>query len=173
MPPDGATAVSGGFAIRPIEPREHAALGAITVAAYEATGEVLDADYAAELRDVSARAGDCDVLVAAAPDGMILGGVTFVPGPGVSMSELEHEDEAGIRMLAVDPAAQGLGVGRALTVACLDRARASGRTGVALFTRPNNEVAQRLYGSLGFVRDAGRDWEYEPGRWLWAFRLVF
>ena len=183
MPPDDPTATTarlttarlttGPFTIRPIDPAEHALLGAITVAAYEATGEVLEADYAAELRDVSARAGDCQVLVAAAPDGTILGGVTYVPGPGASMSELEHEGEAGIRMLAVDPAAQGLGVGRALTVACLDLAREAGRTGVALYTRPNNEVARRLSGSLGFVRDPGRDWRYAPGRRLWAFRLVF
>jgi ribosomal protein S18 acetylase RimI-like enzyme len=172
MPPDDTT-TTDRFTIRPIEPGEHVVLGAITVVAYEATGEALETDYVAELRDVTARAGDCTVLVAAAPDGTILGGVTYVPGPGVSMSELEHDGEAGIRMLAVDPSAQGLGAGRALTVACLDRARAAGRTGVALFTKPENEVAQRLYGSLGFVRDPERDWRYAPGRRLWAFRLVF
>ena len=89
------------------------------------------------------------------------------------MSELERDGEAGIRMLAVDPAAQGLGVGRALTVACLDRAREEGRSGMALYTRPANAPAQRLYASLGFVRDPDRDWEVEPGHWLWAFQRAF
>jgi ribosomal protein S18 acetylase RimI-like enzyme len=76
-------------------------------------------------------------------------------------------------MLAVDPAAQGLGVGRALTLACLERARREGRSGVALYTRPANIPAQRLYASLGFVRDPERDWQYAPKRWLWAYQLTF
>jgi ribosomal protein S18 acetylase RimI-like enzyme len=113
------------------------------------------------------------VLVAVGHDATILGGVAYVPGPENPMSELERDGEAGIRMLAVDPTAQGLGVGRALTVACLDRARAEGRAGMALYTRPANTAAQLLYDSLGFVRDAERDWEYEAGHWLWAFRLAF
>ena len=44
---------------------------------------------------------------------------------------------------------------------------------MALFTRPGNVAAHRLYGSLGFERDPSRDWEYEPGHWLWAFQLAF
>jgi GNAT superfamily N-acetyltransferase len=76
-------------------------------------------------------------------------------------------------MLAVTPVAQGRGVGRALVEAVLDRARAEGRGGIAIYTRPSMRAAHRLYGSMGFERDEWRDWEFEPGEWLWAFRLRF
>ena len=76
-------------------------------------------------------------------------------------------------MLAVDPGAQGGGIGRGLTAACIDRAREDGQAGMALYTRPWNVAAQRLYQSFGFTRDPQRDWEFEPGEWLWAWVLAF
>jgi ribosomal protein S18 acetylase RimI-like enzyme len=172
--PDPAAAPSTtDFSIRPVEPADYVALGRITLEAYEGNRDDLGDDYRDELRDVGGRAAACTVLVAVTADGGLLGGVAYVPGPDNPMSELERDGEAGIRMLAVDPGAQGLGVGRALTVACLDRAREEGRSGMALYTRPANLPAQRLYESLGFVRDPDRDWQYARGRWLWAFQLTF
>ena len=174
MSPDpAASPPSTDFTIRPVDPSEYDALARITLEAYEGNRDDLGDAYRNELRDVGTRAAACPVLVAVAPDGGLLGGVAYVPGPGNPMSELERDGEAGIRMLAVDPDAQGLGVGRALTVACLDRAREDGRSGVALYTRPANIPAQRLYASLGFIRDPDRDWEVEPGHWLWAFQRAF
>ena len=174
MSPDPAAAPSTTeFTIRTVEPAEYDALARITLDAYEGNRDDLGDDYRDELRDVAGRAAACPVLVAIGHDGSVLGGVAYVPGPGNSMSELERDGEAGIRMLAVDPAAQGLGVGRALTVACLDRAHEDGRSGMAIYTRPANVPAQRLYESLGFVRDPDRDWEYEPGHWLWALQREF
>jgi ribosomal protein S18 acetylase RimI-like enzyme len=161
------------FTIRPIVPSDYPAISRITLDAYEGNRDDLGDDYRAELQDIAGRAAVCPVLVAAGHDGTVLGAVAYVPGPENPMSEVERDGEAGIRMLAVDPAAQGLGVGRALTVACMDQARRTGRSGMALYTRPANVAAQRLDESLGFVRDSDRDWEYEPGRWLWAFKLTF
>ena len=66
-------------------------------------------------------------------------------------------------MLAVDPSAGGRGIGRALAQACIDRARAAGRSGVAILTRPSRPVAHGLYTSLGFVRDPSRDYRIRPG----------
>ena len=57
----------------------------------------------------------------------VLGGVTYVPGPGSPFAEFTDPDAAGIRMLAVADDAQGRGVGEALGRACIDRARAAGR----------------------------------------------
>ena len=174
MSPDPAAASpSTDVTIRAVDPADYDALARITLEAYEGNRDDLGDDYRDELRNVAGRAAACPVLVAVAPDGGVLGGVAYVPGPDNPMSELERDREAGIRMLAVDPEAQGLGVGRALTVACLDRARAEGRSGIALYTRPANVPAQRLYESLGFARDPDRDWQYERGRRLWAFQLTF
>jgi ribosomal protein S18 acetylase RimI-like enzyme len=171
--PEPTEAPAEAITIRPIVPTDYPELARITLDAYQGNGDHLDEDYREELLDVPGRAGACPVLVAVGGDGRLLGGVTYVPGPDNPMSELERDGEAGIRMLAVHPNAQGLGVGRALTLACLDHARRAGRSGMALYTLPANLPAQRLYGSFGFVRDPERDWEYEPGRWLWAFQLTF
>ena len=42
----------------------------------------MDAGYAAELADVAGRAALVDVLVDVDDDGRLLGGVTYIPGPG-------------------------------------------------------------------------------------------
>jgi ribosomal protein S18 acetylase RimI-like enzyme len=97
--------------------------------------------------------------------------VTYVPGPG-PLAESEREDEAGFRMLAVAPWAQGRGVGRALVEACIERARADGKAGLAIYTRPSMKMAHRLYESMGFQRDKASDWEFEPGEWLWGYRIT-
>jgi ribosomal protein S18 acetylase RimI-like enzyme len=160
------------FDIRPARPTEYESVGEICVLAYGALEGETDLGYIDELRNVAGRAVLVDVLVAVEPDGALLGTVTYVPGPG-PLAESEREDEAGFRMLAVAPWAQGRGVGRALVEACIERARADGKAGVAIYTRPSMRMAQRLYESLGFERDKADDWEFEPGEWLWGFRLRF
>lgn len=99
--------------------------------------------------------------------------MTYVPGPGTPWSETELDGEAGFRALAVDPEARGRGVGRALATECVERARDSGRRGVAILTRPSMTAAHRLYESLGFVRERSRDWEFAAGEWLWSYVLTF
>ena len=161
------------FTIREITPADFEPLGEITVLAYANRLSPSDAEYLDELRDVAARAAAVPVLVAVDPDGRVLGGVAYVPGPGTALSEGEREGEAGIRMLAVDPAVGGRGIGRALTEACIGRARAEGRVGMSLYTLPTMGVAHRLYESLGFRRDPDRDWEYLPGESLWSYTIRF
>ncbi len=56
-----------------------------------------------------------------------------------------------LKRLWVRPAARGLALGRDLTLAVLDRARAAGRTAVYLDTAPASmAAAHRLYLELGF-----------------------
>ena len=161
------------YTIREVLPDEYEALGDLTVRAYAAIPGETDDGYHPYLRDVASRATSMPVLVAVDGDGRLLGGVSYVPGRGTRYSESERPGEAGFRTLAVDPWAAGRGVGRALAEACIDRARADGRAGLAIYTRPAMVVAHRLYGSLGFRRDPSRDWEFEPGEWLWSFVLRF
>jgi ribosomal protein S18 acetylase RimI-like enzyme len=159
------------FDVREIRPDEYDVLGAITVAAYLTVGEDGQDGYLDVVRDVRRRAASCPVLVAV-DDGRILGGVTYVPGPGTPYSESEREGEAGFRMLAVDPAGgQGRGAGRALVQACIDRARDERRSRIVLLTRPRMTAAHRLYLEMGFRRAPERDWEPEPGLELLGFEL--
>ena len=161
--------------VREAVPAEYDAIGDLTVAAYSIfpeTGD--DSGYADELRDVAGRARGCPVYVAIDPaNGHVIGGATYVPGPGTPLSELEREGEAGIRMLAVAPEAQGKGAGTALVEALIARARAEGRRGMALYTLPAMTAAHRVYERYGFRRDPARDWQFDPGLLLLAYSVDF
>ena len=139
--------------VRPVLPAEYDALADLTVAAYLSVpgDDHISASYELTLRDVQARARDAVVLVAVDDTDGLLGGVTYVPGPG-PFAELERDGDAGIRMLAVSLAAQRRGVGRRLVEACITRARADGRTRIVLHTGASMTAAQALYLKLGFVR---------------------
>jgi ribosomal protein S18 acetylase RimI-like enzyme len=76
-----------------------------------------------------------------------------------------------LRLLAVDPAARGRGVGRRLVEACVQVARHAGREVATLHTIEQMAAAQRIYRSLGFRRDRSRDIELHPDLILQAFRL--
>jgi ribosomal protein S18 acetylase RimI-like enzyme len=159
------------FAIRDARPEEFDAIGELTVEAYRTAGENSE-DYYPELRDVAERAAHVPVLVAVDSEtGAVLGSVTYVPGPG-PYHEGEFGEDATFRMLAVGAIAQGRGVGRALVETCIERARADGRAGIGIYTRPFMTIAHGLYERLGFVRVCELDWEFDPGEWLWAYRLA-
>jgi ribosomal protein S18 acetylase RimI-like enzyme len=147
------------YEIREVRPDEYRSLGALTLAAYEALfGGEVNAGYAAELVDVARRAAESMVLVAFA-DGEMVGGVNYTSGPGTYWSEIGGEEEAGIRMLAVAPGAQGQGVGSALVAACIRRARGENRSQVSLHTMEPMTTAHRIYERAGFRRAPERDYE--------------
>lgn len=149
-----------------------ATLGEIVVQAYQAVGALEgDDEYVPELRDVGRRVREAVVFAASdEASGMPLGCVTYVPGPENAWAEHLRAGEASIRMLAVDPAAQGRGVGSALVAACLDRARADGRQAVFLHSLPVMAGAQRIYERCGFRRVPERDWVF-PDFLLMGFVL--
>ena len=156
--------------VRSIRPDEFDRAAALTVAAYEALPGGIVGDYRLVLADVAARAGGAVVLVAE-DEGDIAGTVTYVPDASSPFAEDLRDGEGGIRMLAVDPRAQGRGVGRALVRACIERARDDGLRGLFLSSTPIMVAAHRLYEEAGFVRTPDRDWEPYPDFPLWTFAL--
>lgn len=157
--------------IREVADHEHDALGALTLAAYR-TVDDWSPEYEVELQDVAGRAEHATVLVAV--DGeTLLGGLTLVePGPN-PWAEHSVAGAATIRMLAVHESARSRGVGEALTVAALTRARRAGAEAVVLHSATSMHAAHRLYERLGFERDESLDWSPEPGVDLLGFRLGF
>jgi ribosomal protein S18 acetylase RimI-like enzyme len=140
--------------VRPVRRAEHEAVGELCVQAYRVAG-VGVASYEPRLRDVAGRARAAEVLVAENGAG-VLGTVTFVlDGP---LREIGTPDEAEFRMLAVDPAAGGRGIGTRLVQECIDRSRAAGRARIVCSSQPGMVAAHAVYRRLGFVRDPARDW---------------
>lgn len=158
------------FQVRPARPADHAAVAAITVAAYRADGFLEgDEGYATELSDVGHRSEQATLLVAADHDDTVLGAVTFCRPPS-PYAEVARQGEAEFRMLAVDPRARGRGVGAALVHACLDLAREHADHTIVLSSLPSMRTAHRLYERLGFARAPRRDHEPVPGIVLLAYQ---
>lgn len=60
-------------------------------------------------------------------------------------------DGVDIHNVAVHPDCRRLGIGRSLMIAVIEEAKSMGLRRVTLEVRRSNEIAQRLYQSLGFV----------------------
>lgn len=172
MPPPASDLV-----VRVALEQEYDAVGALTVAGYDADGyltfadETYDDDYAGWLADAGSR-GRHDTLLVAVLDGRLAGTVTWCPHGSASAQLTRGAHQGEFRTLSVDPAARGRGVGRALVEACLERARSQGLTEVLLCSLVDMTPAHRLYASMGFVRRPGLDWSPEPGVLLWGFSLT-
>ena len=89
-------------------------------------------------------ASEASTLLVAEHDGRIVGMLTLV------MFRIPTGLRAWIEDVVVDTETRGLGVGRALNEAALDRAAAAGATTVDLTSRPSREAANRLYQRIGF-----------------------
>jgi ribosomal protein S18 acetylase RimI-like enzyme len=157
--------------IRRAQPADHPEIGRIAVAAYRHDGQLVTASrYEDSLRDAAARDRDAELLVAER-DGVVVGSVALCTHES-ALAELSQPGQLEFRMLAVDPAAQGSGVGEALVRACLDRAREQRCHAVVICTRQELALAaQRLYRRLGFQRRPELDWEPIPQVTLIGWRL--
>lgn len=157
--------------VREALPGEAETVGALRVEAYDfqqlLTG---NPGYADSLRSLGFD-GQGTVLVAVDDaDGKVLGTVMLDPwSPGSEVAR--RADETEVRMLAVAPWAQGQGVGRALMLAVIDAAAASGARRLLLSTRPVMKTAQHIYQSLGFTRSPGLDWSPLPEVRLLGYEL--
>jgi len=166
--------LSNELEIRVAAPADHAAIAALTVAAYRGDGQTHpDHPYEKVLADVTARAGEGTLLACAdAYSGEVLGAVLFVLAES-EYAEVCRPGQAEFRMLAVAPHAQRRGVGEALVRACVERAAALGCTAVVLSVRDFAQHAQRLYTRLGFTRDPALDWYPIEGVALLGMRYDF
>ena len=132
-------------------------LGDLIVTAYNSIpGCMPDPEYDVELREVAIRRTQVPVIVARDRN-RLLGGLTYVPGPG-PFAELAGDGDAEIRMFAVAPHLQGKGVGRALMTTAIDRAQQERRQRIVLSTSPWMTAARSLYERLGFCRTPSSDW---------------
>jgi mycothiol synthase len=164
--PDPRPALPDGIGIRPFRPgRDEEAWLRVNARAFDwhpEQGRMTRADL--ELRKAEPWFDPEGFLMAwrGDPDagGELLGSHwTKVHAPGDAGDEAVGE----IYVLGIDPAAQGLGLGRALTDLGLAHLRARGLGEVLLYVEEDNATAVRLYEGRGFRRFAvDVSWRREP-----------
>jgi GNAT superfamily N-acetyltransferase len=138
-----------GIVIRDYAEADRAAVNAVALAAF--------AQYAGDYDDWPAFSAGIGSMADLACDGDLLvaeraGAVVHV-SPGRQRSSINPDDWSVLRMLVVDPAWRGGGIGRALVDAALDRARRAAAPAVGLHTSPIMAAALRMYLTIGFVRE--------------------
>ena len=102
------------------------------------------------LEKMSDMAHSAEIIVAEHDD-RIVGAVGYMP-PDVPKAAHFKPEWPIVRMLVVDPNARGLGAGRALTEACVARARRDRAAEIALHTSEMMTVALPMYLRMGFER---------------------
>jgi ribosomal protein S18 acetylase RimI-like enzyme len=98
-------------------------------------------------------------------------GVVVLYAPDAPRRAVAEAGEAELSRLAVAVQARRHGVGRALARWCEAQARAEGWRAIALWSRPAQTAAHRLYESLGYSRLPERD-SIDAGGDRLVFRLA-
>ncbi|MCL6265516.1 bifunctional helix-turn-helix transcriptional regulator/GNAT family N-acetyltransferase [Flagellimonas myxillae] len=167
------------FTIRNADPSEFKEIGQLMVLVYSGLQGFPKADEQPEYYQSLANIGDftknkgTELLAAVTPNGKILGGVLYFRdlkhyGSGGVITE--QKNASGFRLLAVDPSTRGLGIGKALSVACIAKAREHGHSQILIHSTEFMAPAQKMYKKLGFRRYPKLDFELN-GLKVYGFQL--
>ena len=138
------------FEIRDYRPADASAINSVALAAF-AEYQSVYSDWPAFSRVIGQMASFAETgeIIVAFSAERTVGAVVYV-GPGKPKSPFFNVEWPIIRMLVVEPAFRGLGLGRALTKECIRRARRDGSSVIALHTTPIMKVALPMYQRMGF-----------------------
>jgi ribosomal protein S18 acetylase RimI-like enzyme len=137
--------------VRSYDPSDANAVNAVALAAfaqYDAVYEDLETLRAAV--GATSELAEQGELIVAEEAGRIAGAVVYCAAGSQPWAAFFDPAWPIIRMLVVDPAARGRGIGRRLTEECIARARRGDAEVIALHTSPAMEVALSLYLRIGF-----------------------
>jgi GNAT superfamily N-acetyltransferase len=116
-----------------------------------------------------------EILVAAEPGGAIKGAVVYFSDMqyyGSGGTATKEKNAAGFRLLAVANHARGQGIGKLLSVACIEKAKQQHQKQLIIHTTRSMQTAWGMYEKLGFKRS--EDLDFVQGDLpVFGFRLLF
>lgn len=95
-------------------------------------------------------------------------GMAFLVPKG-NPTEIYDKEWCYIRFLTVDPRFSGRGIGRNLTISCVDIAKKNGEKVISLHTSEFMDNARHIYESLGFK--IFREIDKRLGKRYWLYKL--
>lgn len=115
-----------------------------------------------------------ELLVAVSSDERVLGAVVYFADMryyGSGGTATTEENSSGFRLLAVDPSARGLGIGKSLTKECIQKAHEKKHSQVLIHSTKAMQTAWSMYQNLGFKRS--EDLDFMQGELpVYGFRLT-
>ena len=114
-----------------------------------------------------------ELLVAVSSEGNIGGAVVYFSDMkqyGSGGTATQEKNASGFRLLAVDPKFRGQGIGKLLTVKCVEKAREIENKQVIIHTTKAMQIAWNMYEKMGFVRSEDLDFMQEELP-VFGFRL--
>lgn len=168
------------FTVRNAKPYEFAEIGKLMVGVYSRLEgfpkEHEQPSYYKMLANVGelTKKPGTELLIAVSSEDKIAGAVVYfndMKHYGSGGMAVNEPNAAGFRLLAVNPANQGQGIGKLLTNACISRAQNNKREQVIIHTTLAMQPAWRMYESIGFKRS--EDLDFMQGKLsVFGFRLL-
>jgi N-acetylglutamate synthase-like GNAT family acetyltransferase len=117
---------------------------------------------------------ETEILVAVSMEDKIAGAVVYfgdIEYYGSGGIATQEQNTAGFRLLAVDYATRGHGVGKLLVTACIRKAQNKNRSQVIIHTTMAMQTAWKMYEQIGFKRS--EDLDFMQGELpVYGFRLI-
>lgn len=153
--------------VRDARPEELATIRAMTVRSFEQYSATMSPGTWAGLRgaiDTALDSTEPAHRLVVERDGAIVGSVLlFAPSTDAYAGVAKRVNWPEVRMLAVEPSARGLGIGRLLMDESVRRARLDGASAIGLHTSDDMRAAMTLYTRMGFERMPEFDFHPEGG----------
>lgn len=167
------------YTIRNAKPNEFEAVGQLMVAVYSQLEGFPTAEEQPNYYKMLANIGELtqkprtELLVAVSSDDLIAGGVVYFSDMqyyGSGGTATKEQNASGFRLLAVDPAIRGAGIGKLLTNECIRKAKEESHQ-LIIHTTMAMQTAWKMYENLGFVRS--EDLDFMQGELpVFGFRLL-
>jgi ribosomal protein S18 acetylase RimI-like enzyme len=166
--------------IRNARPSEFAAIGQMLVRAYSQLAGFPSEREQPAYYNMLANVGDLtkqpstELIVAVTRNESIAGAVVYFGDMkfyGSGGTATHEKNSAGFRLLGVESSMRGKGIGKALTLECINRARARGLKQVIIHTTKAMQQAWEMYESFGFER--APQFDFMQGQLpVFGFRLM-
>ncbi len=168
------------YDVREAHPDEFTKIGSLMVTVYSQLEGFPNPEEQPGYYKLLANIGDLThnpgtkLLIAVSKTGDIGGAVVYLGdmkyyGSGGTAPNERHA--AGFRLLAVDPATRGQGIGKLLSIACLQMAKDEKQPQMIIHSTKAMQVAWKMYEKLGFKRSEDLDFKQEDLQ-VYGFRLI-
>jgi GNAT superfamily N-acetyltransferase len=157
---------SGLYTVRNATPDEFKQIGILLVTVYSQLDgfpkQSEQPDYYHLLSNIGefVNKPETELLAAVDQDNNIGGAVVYFGDMqyyGSGGTATKEKNAAGFRLLAVDPAHRGKGIGKLLTMECIRKAKAKNRGQVIIHTTKAMQTAWEMYERIGFERSEDLD----------------